>query len=110
MRKIFVDNRCQESMVAPSPATKRHHAMQDTITLAGIEFRPSEIRAHWNSGARAIAKGRKLFLVQERGDGFIAREIHRERGALPLAARGRFHLLTPDAANNLIGFELILSH
>jgi hypothetical protein len=84
--------------------------MQDVITLAGIEFRPSEIRAHWNSGARAIAKGRKLYLLQERGDGFIAREVHRERGALPLAARGRFHLLTPEAANNLIGFELILSH
>jgi hypothetical protein len=28
--------------------------MQDVITLAGIEFRPSEIRARWDSGARAI--------------------------------------------------------
>jgi hypothetical protein len=84
--------------------------MQDTITLAGIEFRPSEIRAHWNDGARAIAKGRKLYLLQERGAYFAAREIHRERGALPLAARGRHHFLTPEAANGLIGFELILAH
>jgi hypothetical protein len=84
--------------------------MQDTITLAGIEFYPSEVRAYWDSGTRAIAKGRKLYLLQERGDGFTAREVHHERGALPLAARGRFHLLTPEAANNLISFELVLSH
>jgi hypothetical protein len=38
--------------------------MQDTITLAGIDFRPSEIRAHWDSGARAIAKEAGAGLMQ----------------------------------------------
>jgi hypothetical protein len=82
----------------------------DTLTLAGIQFRPQEIANQFGDGIRAIAKGRKLYLIIERKGGFIAREIYHERGALPLAARGRFHLLTPDSANKLVGFELILPH
>lgn len=82
----------------------------DTLTLAGIQFRPEEIANQYAKGIRAIAKGRKLYLIIERKGGFIAQEIYHERGALPLAARGRFHLLTPESANKLIGFEFILPH
>jgi hypothetical protein len=82
----------------------------DTLTLAGIQFRPEEIASQYAKGIRAIAKGRKLYLIVERKGGFIAREIYHERGALPLAARGRFLLLTPESANKLVGFELILPH
>jgi len=81
-----------------------------TVTLAGIEFLPAEIRAAIDSGREWLAKGRTLYFVSHSVNaGFSARPVHKERGNLPLVARGRFLLMTAGEANSLIGFELCLA-
>ncbi len=81
-----------------------------TVTLAGIEFRPAEIRAAIDDGREWIAKGRTLYLVgYSENAGFSARPVYKERGSLPLVSRGRFALLDAASANSLVGFELCLA-
>ena len=82
----------------------------ETETIAGIEFRPAEIRAAIDEGREWLAKGRTLYLVSHsRNSGFSARQVYKERGSLPLVARGRFRLMTAGEANSLVGFELCLA-
>jgi len=82
----------------------------ETIKIAGIEFRPAEIRAAIDDGREWLAKGRTLYFVSHsRNAGFAARPVYKERGSLPLTSRGRFALLNAAAANSLMGFDLCLS-
>jgi hypothetical protein len=80
-----------------------------TVTLAGIEFLPAEIRAAIDEGREWLAKGRALYFVNHSGNaGFSARQVYKERGNLPLVARGRFRLMTAGEANSLVGFDLCI--
>jgi len=82
----------------------------ETIKIAGIEFRPAEIRAAIDDGREWLAKGRTLYFVSySRNAGFAACPVYKERGDLPLTSRGRFALLNAAAANSLVGFNLCLS-
>jgi len=82
----------------------------ETETIAGIEFRLAEIRAAVDEGREWLAKGRTLhFVSYSRNAGFSARPVYKERGSLPLVARGRFRLVTAREANSLIGFDLCLA-
>jgi len=82
----------------------------ETETIAGIEFRAAEIQEAIDDGREWLAKGRKLYFVSySRNAGFSARQVYKERGNLPLAARGRFRLMTAGEANSLVGFELCLA-
>jgi hypothetical protein len=79
-------------------------------TIAGIEFRPAEIRAAIDDGREWLVKGRTLYFVSHsRNAGFSARPVYKERGNLPLVSRGRFALLDAASANSLVGFELCLA-
>jgi len=79
-------------------------------TIAGIEFRPAEIRAAIDDGREWLAKGRTLYFVSHSENaGFSARPVYWQRGNLPLVARGRFRLMTAGEANYLVGFELCLA-
>jgi hypothetical protein len=81
-----------------------------TVTLAGIQFLPAEIRAAIGEGREWLAKGRKLYFVSHSENaGLSARPVYKERGSLPLVARGRFRLMTALEANSLICFELCLA-
>ena len=81
-----------------------------TVTLAGIEFLPAEIRTAIDDGRDWLAKGRMLhFVSHSRNAGFSARPVYKERGSVPLVARGRFLLMTAGEANSLVGFELCLA-
>lgn len=85
-------------------------AENETLTLAGIEFRPAEIQSALDDGREWLAKGRTLYLVSHSENaGFSARPVYKERGSLPLVSRGRFSLLNSAAANSLVGFNLCLS-
>lgn len=94
-----------------TPHTHTHKTMKtENETIAGIEFRPAEIRAAIDSGREWLAKGRKLYFVSHSENaGFSARPVYKERGSLPLVERGRFLLMTALEANSLIGFELCLA-
>ena len=82
---------------------------QENETIAGIEFRPAEIQSAIDSGREWLVKGRTLYLVrQSRNAGFSACPVYKERGSLPLVARGRFLLMTAGEANSLVGFDLCL--
>lgn len=82
----------------------------ETLTLAGIEFRAAEIKDALDDGREWLAKGRTLYLVgYSENAGFSARPVYKERGNLPLVSRGRFALLNAAAANSLVGFDLCLS-
>ena len=82
----------------------------ETETIAGIEFRLAEIRAAIDEGREWLAKGRMLLFVSHSDNaGFSARPVYKERGSLPLVARGRFRLMTAGEANALVGFDLCLA-
>jgi hypothetical protein len=79
-------------------------------TIVGIEFCTDEIQSAIDDGREWLAKGRKLYALQVTCHGLcVAREVYKERGTLPLASKGRFHLLTAREANALVGFELCIS-
>jgi hypothetical protein len=81
-----------------------------TVTLAGIEFRAAEIQEAIDDGNEWLAKGRALYFVSHSANaGFSARQVYKERGNLPLVAKGRFLLMTAGEANSLVGFELCLA-
>ena len=81
-----------------------------TVTLAGIELLPAEIRTAIDDGREWLAKGRMLhFVSHSENAGFSARPVYKERGSLPLVARGRFRLMTAREANSLVGFELCIA-
>jgi hypothetical protein len=83
---------------------------QKTVTLAGIEFRPAELRTAIADGREWIAKGRTLYFVSHSENaGFSVRPVYHERGSLPLVSHGRFALLDSVAVKSLIGFELCLA-
>jgi len=83
---------------------------ENTLMLAGIEFRAAEIQEAIDDGKEWLAKGRTLYLVgYSENAGFSARPAYKERGNLPLVSRGRFTLLNAAAANSLVGFDLCLS-
>lgn len=82
---------------------------QENVKIAGIEFCPAEIQSAIDSGREWLVKGRTLYFVrQSRNAGFSACPVYKERGSLPLVARGRFRLLTAAEANALTGFDLCL--
>jgi hypothetical protein len=78
------------------------------IKLANIAFRENEIREAIAGDKTILAKGRKLYAILETRHGIIARPIYQERGSLPLTQRGRYHILSPAAANKLVGFSLCI--
>lgn len=83
---------------------------QENVIIAGIEFCPAEIQLAIDSGREWLVKGRTLYAVRSSTNaGFSACPVYKERGSLPLVARGRFRLLTAREANSLVGFELCLA-
>ena len=83
---------------------------EETIKLAGIDFRADELQSALDDERQWLAKGRTLYAVKRSANaGFSACPVYKERGDLPLVSRGRFVLLNADSANALVGFELCLS-
>jgi hypothetical protein len=82
---------------------------KETVKLAGVEFTFDELSKALASGNRYLAKFRTLYVIINDSHGLTyARPIYKERGALPLVARGRHSLVDASTANSYIGFELCL--
>ena len=81
----------------------------DTTTLAGVELTTQELNDALTNGNRFLAKGRTLYAIFSDLHGVYSRPVYKERGSLPLVARGRFILADAKTANALVGFELCLA-